>query len=77
MTKEQLLQRREMLKNGLEKLKCDMNATEGGIQECEFWIKVIEEEEQEQTSLNAGAQLEGMKLGLQLEHKPSFDRNIS
>lgn len=48
ISKEMLIAHLENLRRGSEKLKHDMSATDGAIQECEYWIAKLDEEEKKE-----------------------------
>jgi hypothetical protein len=45
MTKEQLEQRKAALIASLEQQKANLHATDGAIQECNYWLKVLADEQ--------------------------------
>jgi hypothetical protein len=45
MNKEELIKRIAELREALERLQANGNATLGAITECERWLKIIEQEE--------------------------------
>ena len=45
MTKEQIEARKAELQAGLEQLKANMHATNGAIQECNYWLSQLALEE--------------------------------
>ena len=47
MTKEQLEKRRAELVASLEQQKANLHATDGAIQECDFWLAELEKEQNE------------------------------
>lgn len=57
MTKEAILERLEVLRAGRAELEskrvrlvANINATDGAIQDCEFWLEAAEREEREKVS---------------------------
>ena len=46
--KEKLLARREAIRKGREKLVADLNATDGALQEVEYWLDVLDKEAAEE-----------------------------
>jgi hypothetical protein len=46
MNREKLEKRKAALIAALDKLKADLIATDGAIQECDYWLKQIEAEEE-------------------------------
>ena len=45
--REKLLARREAIRKGREKLVADLNATDGALQEAEYWLDVLDKEAEE------------------------------